>query len=296
MARTSKRALSLAVGAALVAALGVTTSGMAADEMAASETSVSIPSTDYDIVGTMAMPASAEGPVPAVLMLHGYGSSADEVGDMYGRLADALAAQGIASLRIDFAGMGASEASTLEYTYDSEVSDAATAMDWLAAQEGIDPERLGVQGFSLGSTIAAHLAGTDGRVAAFGSWSGAIYDGDQFFYGPDVLAECEAEGHLDMDLGWRTLDHSCGFFSSHLASTALTDFSSFTEPALLVYGTEDEDVDPAVSQHAAEVVASEDVTLEAIEGADHIYLVLGEDQTLADQVINLTADWYAEKL
>jgi len=84
--------------------------------------------------------------------------------------------------------------------------------------------------------------------------------------------------------------------SNHLASTALTDFSSFAEPALLVYGTEDEDVDPAVSQHAAEVVTSEDVTLEAIEGADHIYLVLGEDQTLADQVINLTADWYAEKL
>ena len=110
------------------------------------------------------------------------------------------------------------------------------------------------------------------------------------------MAECEAEGHIDIDLGWRTLDHSCDFFSSHLASTALTDFTGFTGPVLLVYGTEDQDVDPTVSQHAAEVVASEDVTLEAIEGADHIYLVLGEDQTLADQAINLTADWFAQQL
>ena len=53
---------------------------------------------------------------------------------------------------------------------------------------------------------------------------------------------------------------------------------------------------PSVSENAATASASEDVTLEIIEGADHIYHVLTEDQTLADQAISMTADWYAEKL
>ena len=280
---------------ALLAAMPVTAS--AADEIAATEEVVTIPAAAYDLAGTLALPADAEGPVPAVLMLHGYGSSADEVGDMYGRLADALAAQGVGSLRIDFAGMGASPASTLEYTYDSMTSDATTALDWLVAQESVDPARVGVQGFSLGSLIGAHLVGTDPRPVAFGSWSGAIYDGDPAAYDPQT-AECEAtgEGHIVVDLGFRTLDHSCDYFSSMAASTALADFAPYAGALLLVAGSDDTTVDPSVSENAATASASDDVTLEMIEGADHIYHVLTEDQTLADQAIDLTADWFAEKL
>jgi hypothetical protein len=297
MTRMQRRRLGLAVTAALVGAMAVTSVAAAADEMSATETAVTIPGADYDIVGTMALPADAEGAVPAVLMLHGYGSSADEVGDMYGRLADALAAKGVGSLRIDFAGMGASPASTLDYTYDSMISDAATALDWLVAQEAVDPDRIGVQGFSLGSTIGAHLVGTDPRPIAFSSWSGAIYDGDPAVYEPQYEA-CEAtgEGHVVVDLGFRTLDHSCEYFSSMAASTALTDFAPYAGSLLLVAGSEDVDVDPSVSENAATASASEDVTLEIVDGADHIYLVLTEDQTLADEVIGLTADWFAEKL
>ena len=59
------------------------------------------------ISATLNMPDSTE-PVPAVLLLHGFGSSKDEVGGMYARVATALAQKGIASLRIDFAGFGKS--------------------------------------------------------------------------------------------------------------------------------------------------------------------------------------------
>jgi hypothetical protein len=270
---------------------------LSAAETAATETPVTIPGEGHDIPGILALPAEGEGAFPAVLLLHGYGSDKNEVGLMYTRLAEALAGRGVASLRIDFAGMGESAASTLDYTYDSQISDAAAAFGWLASQPGIDGQRVGVQGFSLGSLIGAHLAGTDPSVAAFGSWSGAIYDGDQFFYGPDTLDDCEAGGgHLDMDLGWRTLDHSCDFFTSMMGSTALTDLAPYAHPFLLVAGTADTSVDPAVSENAATATASDDVTLEMIEGADHIYNVLTEDQTLAEEVIGLTADWYAEKL
>jgi dienelactone hydrolase len=297
MARTGLRSIGALAAAGLLVGVPASTMWAAAEEMAASETAVSIPAVGHEIVGTLALPAEADGPVPAVLMLHGYGSSADEVGDMYGRLADALAAQGVGSLRIDFAGMGASPATTLEYTYDSMIADATAALDWLVANEAVDPERVGVQGFSLGSLIGAHLVGTDPRPIAFGSWSGAIEDGDPTAT-EQAATDCEAtgEGHIVVDLGWRTIDHSCEYYSSMAASAALTDFAPYSGALLLVAGSDDTTVDPSVSEHAATASASEDVTLEIIEGADHIYLVLTEDQALADQVIGLTADWYAEKL
>ena len=39
-----------------------------------------------------------------------------------------------------------------------------------------------------------------------------------------------------------------------------------------------------------------DETLRIIEGADHIYHVLTPDQTLAELTIELTADWFADRL
>ncbi len=294
----STRTRALALGASMTLLLSAASVAPAmAQELASDETAVAIPSDGRDITGTMTMPSGADGAVPAVLMLHGYGSSADEVGDMYGRLAESLAAQGVASLRIDFAGMGASEASTLDYTYDSQITDAAAALDWLVGQEGVDPARIGVQGFSNGSFIGSHLVGTDDRPLAFSSWSGAIYDGDPEAYQASLEA-CQAtgEGHLEVDLGFRMLDHSCAYFESMAAATPLVDFASYDGALLLVAGTDDTTVPPSVSENAATASASDDVTVQMIDGADHIYLVLSEDQTLADQVIGLTADWFADKL
>ncbi len=290
------RKRTLAAGGSLVLLAGSVggPAALAQDTMAGE--AVTIPADGHDITGTFVMPQGADGAIPAVLMLHGYGSTADEVGNMYARLADALDADGIASLRIDFAGMGASEASTLDYTYDSMIADASTALEWLAQQDGVDPAAIGVQGFSLGSTIGAHLVGTDTRPIAFGSWSGAIEDGVSA--DDDMLAQCEAtgEGHIEVDLGFRTLDHSCDYWTSAATSTALTDFAPYSGALLLVAGSADETVDPAVSENAATASASQNVVLVLVQGADHIYHVLTEDQTDANEVIAVTAAWYSVNL
>lgn len=289
------RTRTLAAGASLALLVGAV--GFAPAAAATSET-VSIPSDGYDIAGTLVMP-DGEGPAPVVLMLHGYASSADEVGGMYARAADALAAEGVGSLRIDFAGMGASEASTLDYDWDSQTGDASASLDWLLAQDGVDPERVGVLGFSNGGMIGSYLVGTDERPAAFASWSGAIYNGAEnaMFLVPS-LEQCEAAGEdqMELDLGWRLITHSCEYFESMMDATALDEFVSFDGPVLLITGSEDESVDPVVSENAAAMSASEDVTLTMIDGADHIYNVLTEDQAMADEVIAMTADWFAQKL
>jgi hypothetical protein len=47
---------------------------------------------------------------------------------------------------------------------------------------------------------------------------------------------------------------------------------------------------------AATASASQDVTLEIVEGADHVYHVFGAGQAFAEQAIGTTADWFAAKL
>jgi len=266
------------------------------DDALVQEKAVFINAGDHEVPGILAIPsnASASNTYPAILMLHGAWSNKNEVGNMYLRLARALAAKGYASLRIDFQGSGDSKQSYRDLTYEGSIADAHAAFDWLLAQKEIDSSRVGVIGFSRGAFIGASLVGTDPRVAAFASWSGALYNG---ISDPESLAKSEENGgHIVIDLGWTVIDVSSAYFITMAAAKPMDDFSAYEKPLLLVDGTDDDVVDPMVSRQAVSIVKSTDITLRIIPGADHIYRVLDDDQTLANECIQLTADWFAQKL
>ena len=116
----------------------------------AAETVVDLPS---GVRGTLSVPdAGATG--PAVVMLHGFGSSRDEVGGLFAQQAAALAAEGIASLRIDFRGYGESVGDMADTTLEGLVADAAEARAYLAGVDGVVEQLLG-QG--LASKLSARL-------------------------------------------------------------------------------------------------------------------------------------------
>jgi uncharacterized protein len=258
-----------------------------------------IQSGDHKVPGTFAYPKEGgkHARFPAVLMLHGFGSSADEVGNMYLDEALALGRRGYASLRIDFAGSGLNPAPFADNTFDGMVADSRAALDWLIAKKNTDDSRIGVLGFSLGSKIAATVAGSDTRVKALASWSGAIENGfGSLAFLEAYRAEAEANGHVVIDIGFRTVDLSKAWFDTMEASTSLDDLAAYASPLLLVAGEIDTTVNPDVSRHAAGATGSFDVTLRIIPGADHIYLVLTPDQSKAQRVIRITADWFKSKL
>jgi alpha-beta hydrolase superfamily lysophospholipase len=93
-------------------------------------------------------------PAPAVVLVHMLGKSKEEWSIVAERLADA----GIASLAIDLRGHGRSmgDGSALA----TMVRDVRAAIDWLAIQPAVRPDRLGVVGASLGASLAA-LAATE---------------------------------------------------------------------------------------------------------------------------------------
>ena len=256
------------------------------------ESDVWIPAGDHRVPGTLALPAAAPGQrAPAVLLLHGDLSSRDENNEIFRRLAAALAARGIASLRIDFAGSGDSEEPDLALDYPNMVADATASLAYLDQQSVIDPSRVALLGLSRGAAIAATMAGTLPGVAALVSWSGAIYNG--FDEDPGGHQEARDNGYQVVDLGDREFDLSLAWFDTIQASHPLDDVAGYPGPVLAVVGSDDDVVPPEVSDDFLARVASTDKTLHTIDGADHGF---GAEPGFGDEAIAVTTDWLVARL
>jgi uncharacterized protein len=246
------------------------------------------------IVGILNQPESSQS---AVLMLHGFGSQKDEVGNMYKNLAAALAQENIASLRIDFRGFGKSDGDTGSTTVDAQSEDAKAAYDYLTKVEGIDPSRIGVVGFSLGGGIAILSATEDPeRYKSMVTWSsvGDFMKDMTGTVGQEAVDEAARDGVVGLDLGWRTIVLKQDFFSSLAAHDLASTVANYSGAFLSIAGSED-----FSAAYAEDFVASsKGETKEAwiVEGGDHIYGVLGEDQAMANSVIEKTVAWFAKTL
>jgi dienelactone hydrolase len=297
-----RRTLAAVVGiGALVGVLLLVTGATAGTARKATdfrEQRVSIQADGYVIPGTFTTPRAggASGRYPAVLLLHGTASQKDEVGNMYLRLAQKLAALGYASLRIDFAGSGDSTLPQTAFTYTEEVADTETALTWLSHNANVDASALGLVGFSQGGRVAATVAGTDPRVKAVATWSTWTEDGSTAYllFGQDAYDEAVQNGQVLVDLGFRTWTYSLAFFESIKNSHPLQDIADYHGPLLGIDGSDDY-IWPQTKDELY-AAGSYDETLHVVPGADHIYHVLDDDQTQAEDVLDTTATWFAAKL
>jgi len=147
---------------------------------------------DSEVPGYLAIPDNRKGKLPAILTMHGHGSSKD---NMFGYqptsqdVAEMLVRRGYVVIGIDnyFNGerKGTGPAGSLEtmaQRSDQEMSlfklnlwlgrtlwgmmlrDEQIALDYLVSRPEVDPGRIGAQGMSMGSTRAWWLAAIDDRV------------------------------------------------------------------------------------------------------------------------------------
>jgi ABC-2 type transport system ATP-binding protein len=120
-----------------------------------------------DLDARFFLPRDRSGPVPAVLLAHGFGGSKDSVRDD----AQTLAEHGYAVLTWTAQGFGRSGGQIHLDSPDYEIKDAQRLLDWLATQpevqkDGPGDPRVGVVGGSYGGALALMLAGQDQRVDA----------------------------------------------------------------------------------------------------------------------------------
>jgi uncharacterized protein len=126
------------------------------------------PAAGIRLAGTLALPAGG-GPHPAVVLVAGTGPQ-DRDATVAGHrpflvLADHLVRHGIAVLRFDERGVGASGGSHASASTPDFAQDAAAAVAWLATQRDIDGARIGVIGHSEGGMVAPMVASQSARVA-----------------------------------------------------------------------------------------------------------------------------------
>lgn len=243
------------------------------------------------IKGTLALP-DGEATGQAVVMLHGFGSSRDEVGGLFAMQAAALAAEGIASLRIDFRGYGESAGDMADTTLEGLIADADAARTALAGFDGVDPDRIGVIGYSFGAAVAMLEPDAFAAVAVWGQMGDLQAEFEEFL-GQDFYAKAAADGIASVDLGWRTISLKQAFFDSLAKHDLAERFAGYEGPFLTIAG----EADPAAAyfdQYLA--LAAGPTEAVTIPGADHMLGVFSEQPEIGAEVIEKTTAWLRDAL
>lgn len=112
---------------------------------------------DIQLAGSLLLPMD-EGPHPAVVFVHGaeFGNR-----DTYRLFATHFARRGIAALIYDKRGTGESSGSFSEATFDDLSDDALAAVGFLQDHPAIDPDRIGLMGWSQGGWVLPIAAQSD---------------------------------------------------------------------------------------------------------------------------------------
>ena len=116
------------------------------------------------LAGTLTLPTDRHGRIAAVVLLHGStpsdrNNSRLPLPGLFWQLADTLTRRGIAVLRYDQRGVGASTGFSDSATVQIRADDATAALAYLATRSDIDARRLALLGLSEGALAAPLAAG-----------------------------------------------------------------------------------------------------------------------------------------
>lgn len=118
---------------------------------------------DQELKLDLARPAQGEGPFPGIICIHGGGWQAGKHEDLR-QLIRFLAERGFVAVTISYRLAPAAK-------FPAQVEDCKAAVRWLranAARYHVDPDHLGVMGFSAGGHLACLLGAADARAGLEG--------------------------------------------------------------------------------------------------------------------------------
>lgn len=276
--------------------------------------------------GTLTLPDGVDR-APAVLLLSGSGAQDRDARLFAGyrpmrELADALARAGIASLRLDDRGVGASGGDYAQRTIPELADDARRALDKLRARREIDRDRLMVLGHSEGALVALEALHADPRLR------GGVLLGAPSRTGREIVAWQQAYGAARMVRDSAperrqpladSLVRAASPLLDELARTGrgfrfFLDYDprpvarAVTAPLLLVHGAEDRQVPVEQAEELAALLrgTGRDVTLRRFAETDHLLLadrdgdpagyVMLDDRRLRPEVVSTIVAWLRARL
>lgn len=204
---------------------------------------------------------------PCVLMLHGFTGDCHEFDHVFDTLANRLAQQQIASIRIDFLGSGQSDGLFSEMSVLTELADAQAALDYVQQCDWVDTSHIFVLGMSMGGLVVSLLCeGNEQLIRALCLWAPAFN-----------LPECRRTGillghHFDIDdlPDAMILDQVAvgRIFLEDLANVNTANaVRDYRNPVMILHGRQDSIV--PVSKSQTSLSWFHNAELKIIEDADH---------------------------
>lgn len=260
-------------------------------EYAYTEENIFIEAGDHQIPATVTVPVGAEGAkFPAVIMLHGNGSTRHEAGNAYDYTAPEMAKAGIATIRFDYIGNGDSTSDYIDFTYDKAVEDAMKCYAYLADLGVIDMEHVGIMGWSQGGRLALLTAARNDVFTTVLTWAGAY---DQKSGEEEQYAIALEKGYYEVTYDWRApLRQSPAYYECAMSIDYDAEVANIKAPILAIAGTLDNVVLPEVADKIVAASTVEGSRVLLLEGADHTFCVFTGDLTVLENLTVETINWF----
>jgi fermentation-respiration switch protein FrsA (DUF1100 family) len=142
------------------------------------ETRVSFTSDGIELVGTLRLPDSADGPLPALVFTGPITGVKEQV---VGNYAERLTRHGFATLAFDHRNWGESGGERRQHEDpQGKISDLRDAVSFLAGRPELDADRIGIVGVCLGGGYALRAAAFDPRIKTAACVAGAYMGAHEF--------------------------------------------------------------------------------------------------------------------
>ncbi len=302
---TARRRIVLAVASALLTACGVPEEP-AVDGPAYQSSDLLIPSRGISIPVTFVSPVARSGETaPLVVMAHGHGGNRHEQGS-FRNIAERLAANGIASIRMDFPGSGDSSEPFTQYNLSNMQTDLLASRDFAVAHAGIDADRVGLFGWSMGGRLVLLQGRRNSEFDVIATWSPAASNDASsmvsFLGGRDAYEQLRTQamehGSAQFTTPWgQQQELGLQWFEAIESSRPLDAIRDFKGPLFVLYGDQDDIVLPEVSEAVIEAaVESAIVVRHVIKGADHGLGIFSDEAELTENAVSATVQFLSDKL
>lgn len=277
----------------------------------------------FTLGGTLTLPRDRTGRVPAVVTITGSGledrdeaiPGVDGYRPFY-QLADTLGRRGIAVLRLDDRGFGASKGDPTNATSRDFANDVRAAIAYLRTRSEIDPKRLFLVGHSEGGLIAPMVAASDPTLRGIVLMAGTADVGrdviaSQMRYAVDHNASIpdslRNRAYAVQMANVDSMGAHQAWMHEFLAYNPVPTARSVHVPVLILQGANDKQVTPdqaAKLDSAFRAGGNRDVTVHVFPGLDHLFLAdpTGNpagygalpSKRIGPEVMGTIADWIAK--
>jgi uncharacterized protein len=263
---------------------------------------VRIPAPGFGLAASVAKPANATGPLPALILIGGSGPI-DRDGfvagiPILGQIAADLVSAGFFVVRYDKRGVGQSGGRSETTTLLDYAEDVRSIVTWLEkSRKDVDKKRIGLVGHSEGAWVAMTVAARDDRVAAVALVAGASTTGSELVLEqqrhvlermktPDAEKQAKIELQKQINAaaikgsGWEAIPEQLRraadshWFQSFLAYDPAKVMKDVRQPVLIVQGALDTQVPPYHAERLADLARARKrkvaVDVATVPGVNHL--------------------------